>query len=165
MKTSTQLVKNWENGRSEPKEPRLSAYRRLLDRWAAKYPAHGAPAVLLSAAPIAAPQPEVPTTFTGPAAPEAVETENAAMPAGADDPAVAERSAAGRPAVSRRPAPEKTAGPALDSRSPHGPLAVLDGVGSAYRVDWIVLHCPEGVRPRWWAGAAAATGAGGPCAG
>src|ERR1700759_4058399 len=31
-----QTVKNWENGRSEPKEPRLSAYRRLLDGWAAK---------------------------------------------------------------------------------------------------------------------------------
>ncbi|WP_240503068.1 helix-turn-helix domain-containing protein, partial [Streptomyces prasinopilosus] len=41
LKTSTQSVKNWENGRSEPKPPRLEAYQRLLKGWAAKYPAPG----------------------------------------------------------------------------------------------------------------------------
>ncbi|KQX68622.1 hypothetical protein ASD48_40885 [Streptomyces sp. Root1310] len=35
-------MKNWENGRSEPKSPRLDAYQRLLNGWAAKYPAPGA---------------------------------------------------------------------------------------------------------------------------
>ncbi|MBM7058806.1 helix-turn-helix domain-containing protein, partial [Streptomyces durocortorensis] len=40
LKTSTQTVKNYENGRSEPKSPRLEAYQRLLKGWAAKYPAH-----------------------------------------------------------------------------------------------------------------------------
>lgn len=44
LKTSTQSVKNYENGRSEPKSPRLEAYQRLLNGWAAKYPAHGTPA-------------------------------------------------------------------------------------------------------------------------
>ncbi|MBK3580445.1 helix-turn-helix transcriptional regulator, partial [Streptomyces sp. MBT65] len=40
-----QSVKNWENGRSEPKGARLSAYKRLLDGWAERFPAPGAPAV------------------------------------------------------------------------------------------------------------------------
>ncbi|MBB0232625.1 helix-turn-helix domain-containing protein, partial [Streptomyces calidiresistens] len=43
LKSTTQTVKNWENGRSEPKPPRLEAYQRLLNGWAAKYPAPGAP--------------------------------------------------------------------------------------------------------------------------
>src|SRR4051794_37182667 len=68
LKTSTQSVKNWENGRSEPKAPRLEAYQRLLNGWAAKYPAH---AVLAAPGPVVAPQPvSVRETFTGPAAPE-----------------------------------------------------------------------------------------------
>ncbi|MEU9405750.1 helix-turn-helix transcriptional regulator [Streptomyces sp. NPDC048281] len=134
LKTSTQSIKNWENGRSEPKEPRLSAYQRLLSGWAAKYPAHGTPAV--TPAPTSAPQPEpVPQTFTGPAAPEApaaVEAPSA--------PAASERPTA-RPS-SRRPAAKKAAAPAVDPRFPHGPLAVLDGDGSAYGVNGLVLDCP-----------------------
>jgi DNA-binding transcriptional regulator YiaG len=39
LKTTTQTVKNWENGRSEPRPPRRQAYLRLLEGWAAKYPA------------------------------------------------------------------------------------------------------------------------------
>ncbi len=50
LKTSTQTVKNYENGRSEPKSPRLEAYQRLLNGWAAKYPAHSAPAAAPAAA-------------------------------------------------------------------------------------------------------------------
>ncbi|MGW4983284.1 telomere-associated protein Tap [Streptomyces mirabilis] len=135
LKTSTQTVKNWENGRSEPKEPRLSAYQRLLNGWAAKYPVHGAPA----AAPAPAPQPEpVPETFAGPAAPQAEASAPVEAPAGQ---AVPERPAA-RPATSRRPAANQVAKPAVDPRFPHGPLAVLDGDGSAYGVDGIVLDCP-----------------------
>ncbi|WP_435059756.1 telomere-associated protein Tap [Streptomyces sp. bgisy060] len=135
---STQSIKNWENGRSEPTGPRLAAYQRLLKGWAAKYPASGTPAAVL--APAAAPQPEVPETFTGPAAPEPAET---AAPAQA--PAAAERPArpATRPATSsRRPAAKKAAAPAVDPRFPHGPLAVLDGDGSAYGTGGIVLDCP-----------------------
>ncbi|KOU08304.1 transcriptional regulator [Streptomyces sp. NRRL F-5755] len=138
LKTSTQSIKNWENGRSEPKEPRLSAYQRLLQGWAAKYPARGAPAP----APLAAPQPEASETFTGSAAPEVATEPEAAAPVQA--PAV--QAAPGRPArpaaTSRRPAAKKAARPATDPRFPHGPLAVLDGDGSAYGVDGIVLDCP-----------------------
>ncbi|MET9662734.1 helix-turn-helix transcriptional regulator [Streptomyces sp. NPDC006510] len=134
LKTSTQTVKNYENGRSEPKSPRLEAYQRLLNGWAAKYPAHGAPST-----PAAAPQPApVPETFTGPAAPEATETETAAP---VQAPVAPERPA--RPtATSRRPAK-----PATDPRFPHGPLAVLDGDGSAYGTGGIVLDCPATTVP------------------
>ncbi|WP_236246829.1 helix-turn-helix transcriptional regulator [Streptomyces sp. CC210A] len=131
---STQSIKNWENGRSEPTGSRLSAYQRLLKGWAAKYPAaHSTPAAPV--APAVVPQPVVPETFTGPGAPE----EKAAAPVEA--PAAPERPAA-RPATSSRRPARKTAKPAVDPRFPHGPLAVLDGDGSAYGVDGIVLDCP-----------------------
>ncbi|MEV6726636.1 helix-turn-helix transcriptional regulator [Streptomyces xanthochromogenes] len=137
LKSTVQTVKNYENGRSEPKSPRLEAYQRLLKGWAAKYPAHGTPAHGTPApAPAAAPQPApVPETFTSPAAPESTDT---AAPAQAP----AAPAAPERPATSRRPAAKKAAAPAVDPRFPHGPLAVLDGDGSAYAVGGIVLDCP-----------------------
>ncbi|MEC4019829.1 telomere-associated protein Tap [Streptomyces sp. H27-D2] len=141
LKTTTQSVKNYENGRSEPKSPRLVAYQRLLNGWAAKYPAQAA-AAGAALIPGAVPRP-VPKTFTGPAAPEAPEAPEAetVAPVEASAPVAQERPA--RPATSsRRPAAKKAAKPALDPRFPHGPLAVLDGDGSAYGVDGIVLDCP-----------------------
>ncbi|MCZ4101040.1 telomere-associated protein Tap, partial [Streptomyces sp. H39-C1] len=140
LKTSTQTVKNYENGRSEPKPPRLEAYQRLLNGWAAKYPAHAVPA---APAPVIAPQPQtVPETFTGPAAPEVPEPETT-VPVEAPAAPVAPERPAARPATSsRRPAAKKAAKPAVDPRFPHGPLAVLDGDGSAYGVDGLVLDCP-----------------------
>ncbi|GAA2359547.1 telomere-associated protein Tap [Streptomyces cuspidosporus] len=148
LKTSTQSIKNWENGRSEPKSPRLEAYQRLLKGWAAKYPANGAPAAPAAPmAPAAAPQPVTPETLTGPAAPEAKAAAPVEAPAAAAAP---ERPArpAGRPATSsRRPAAKKATKPAVDPRFPHGPLAVLDGDGSAYGVDGIVLDCPATTIP------------------
>ncbi|MFF9203603.1 telomere-associated protein Tap [Streptomyces sp. NPDC014986] len=133
LKTSTQSVKNWENGRSEPKEPRLSAYQRLLKGWAAKYPASPGASVA-EPAPVVAPRPEpVPHTSAGPAA---------APGAKGSVPAVR------RPATaSSAPAVRRAAAPAVDSRFPHGPLAVLDGDGSAYGVDGIVLDCPARTVP------------------
>ncbi|MFF3503340.1 telomere-associated protein Tap [Streptomyces sp. NPDC003247] len=132
LKTSTQTVKNYENGRSEPKSPRLEAYQRLLKGWAAKYPAHGTPA-----GPAAASQSVTPESFAGPATPEV----KAAAPV--EVPAAAPERPAARPATSsRRPAAKKAAAPPTDPRFPHGPLAVLDGDGSAYGVDGIVLDCP-----------------------
>ncbi|MCM2388139.1 telomere-associated protein Tap [Streptomyces albipurpureus] len=144
LKTTTQTVKNYENGRSEPKSPRLEAYQRLLNGWAAKYPAHAAPA---APARVVEPQPaSVPETFARPTTPE---TETAAA---VEAPiASAERPArpAARPATSsRRPAAKKAAKPATDPRFPHGPLAVLDGDGSAYGVDGIVLDCPATTVPQ-----------------
>jgi transcriptional regulator with XRE-family HTH domain len=135
LKTTTQSVKNWENGRSEPKSPRLDAYQRLLNGWAAKYPSPGtAPAVSVAAtAPAAASS-----------APAASEAETADSPQTPTVPAAAPaRPATPRPAAaSWRPAPKKAAQPAADPRFPHGPLAVLDGDGCAYGTGGIVLDCP-----------------------
>ncbi|MFJ7593012.1 telomere-associated protein Tap [Streptomyces sp. NPDC097617] len=138
LKSTPQTVKNWENGRSEPRPPRLQAYLRLLDGWAERYPASNA----------AAPAPVVvPKTFTGsveqPAVPATATT--AAVPATVPVP-VAEptvEAVAGPSATSRRPARKAAVKPvAADPRFPHGPLAVLDGDGSAYGIDGIVLDCP-----------------------
>lgn len=135
LKSTTQTVKNWENGRSEPKPPRLEAYQRLLNGWAAKYPAQGtAPAPVA----VPAPQPE-PALRTVAAPPEATPAP------------VRDTSEPGRPAhlptPSRRPVVKKAARPTADPRFPHGPLAVLDGDGSAYGVDGIVLDCPATTVP------------------
>ncbi|KPL26265.1 transcriptional regulator (plasmid) [Streptomyces anulatus] len=134
LRTSTQMVKGYETGRSEPQEPRLTAYVRLLNGWAAKYPA-------------AVQQPEVPETFTGPTTPEPTEPETPApAPAPADQTAPERRPA--RPATSRRPAAKKAAHPVMtDQRFPNGPLAVLDGHGSAHGIDDLVLHCPATTIP------------------
>ncbi|MFJ8563242.1 telomere-associated protein Tap [Streptomyces sp. NPDC093514] len=123
LQTTTQSVKNWEAGRSEPRPPRRQAYQRLLDGWAAHHPAR--------------PNTPVPSALSGRPAP-------AAPSAPPSAPAVAEPAV--RPAAtSRRPAAKKAAKPATtaaDARFPHGPLAVLDGDGNAYAVDGIVLDCP-----------------------
>ncbi|WP_228925461.1 helix-turn-helix transcriptional regulator [Streptomyces sp. DH7] len=135
LRTSTQMVKGYETGRSEPQEPRLTAYLRLLNGWAAKYPATAAVA-----------QPEVPETFTGPTTPEPTEPETSTpAPAPADQTAPERRPA--RPATSRRPAAKKAAHPVTDPRFPNGPLAVLDGHGSAHGIDDLVLHCPATTIP------------------
>ncbi|MFD7127367.1 MULTISPECIES: helix-turn-helix domain-containing protein [Streptomyces] len=41
LKTTTQTVKNYENGRSEPKSPRLEAYQRLLQGRGGEVPRPG----------------------------------------------------------------------------------------------------------------------------
>ncbi|MGW2210753.1 telomere-associated protein Tap [Streptomyces sp. NPDC001781] len=147
LKTTTQTVKNYENGRSEPKSPRLEAYQRLLKGWAAKYPAGGTPAVpAVPLAPTAAPQPVTPGAFAGQAAPEAKAAAPVETPAATAAPEHPARPA-GRAATSRRPAAKKATQPAVDPRFPHGPLAVLDGDGSAYGVDGIVLDCPATTIP------------------
>ena len=136
LKTTTQSVKNYENGRTEPKEPRLSAYQRLLTGWAARFPAHGTPAAV--PAPVSASRPEpVPQTSSGEAVtgtPTAVEHAVQAAP----EP---ERPST-RPPTSRPPAMRKAARAAADPQFPHGPLAVLDGDGCAHGIDGIMLDCP-----------------------
>ncbi|RPK54061.1 Helix-turn-helix protein [Streptomyces sp. ADI96-02] len=141
LKSTVQSVKNYENGRSEPKSPRLEAYQRLLNGWTAKYPA---PSTASTATPQPAP---VPGTCTSPAAPEATEAESAA-PVEASAAQVAPKPPAACPAASSRcPAAKKAAKPALDARFPHGPLAVLDGDVTAYGTGGIVLDCPARTVP------------------
>ncbi|MFD1313943.1 helix-turn-helix domain-containing protein, partial [Streptomyces kaempferi] len=164
----------WEAGRAEPRGERLEAYRRLLEGLAHRYPAPAPgredvgpaptlrppaatppgtaahrtppqdPETLSAPAPVptAVPQPEVVKTPAGPSAPDmesVVPVEAPAAPVAAARPA--------RPASSRRPAAWKAAVSPADPRFPHGPLAVLDGDGSAYGVDGIVLDCPASTVP------------------
>ncbi|MFE5947589.1 telomere-associated protein Tap [Streptomyces sp. NPDC056480] len=143
LKTSTQSVKNWENGRSEPKEPRLSAYQRLLNGWAAKHPTHGTPP---TPATTALPQPEAPHRPTAAAVHPPHTTQDTHPAPDNEQPAPAFMPSHGSgvmptTAASQRHA-HKPAPAALDSRFPHGPLAVLDADGTAYGVDGIVLDCP-----------------------
>ncbi|MFJ6513451.1 telomere-associated protein Tap [Streptomyces sp. NPDC091406] len=144
LKTSAQMVKGYEMGSSEPREPRLSAYQRLLTGWAAKYPADAACAVQQPGAS------EVPETFTGPAPTlEAPALEAPVTKTDAPAPAAetAPELSPAPPATTRRPAAKKAARPAADPRFPNGPLAVLDGNGSAYGVDDLVMYCPATTIP------------------
>ncbi|WP_406054188.1 helix-turn-helix domain-containing protein [Streptomyces sp. NBC_01077] len=142
LKTTTQTIKNWENGRSEPRSPRLEAYQRILSGWAAKHPTHGTP----TAAPAPAPQPQAPAAFTRPATPAARAEPVTPLPAPAAASAPEHPIESGRPATrfapSRLPTVDKAAPAVFDPRFPSGPLAVLDGDGTAYGIGGIVLDCP-----------------------
>ncbi|MBK3630871.1 helix-turn-helix transcriptional regulator [Streptomyces sp. MBT49] len=136
LKTTPQTVKNWENGRSEPRPPRLEAYQRLLEGWAAKYP-KTTPAA--SAAPAPSPASEPVADISPAQGPAPAPKTPAASP---------EPSATRDPA--RRPARTvaRTAAPAgADPRFPHGPLVVLDGDGAAHGVGGLVLDCPAATVP------------------
>ncbi|MFI8345655.1 telomere-associated protein Tap [Streptomyces sp. NPDC085639] len=137
LKSTPQTVKNWENGRSEPRPPRLQAYLRLLDGWAERYPAPAASEPVPVPVPVPAPVPEA---YTGPVEQPTEPAGHAtATIAAAPDPVV---KAAKLSATSHRPAGKTAAQSAVDPRFPHGPLVVLDGDGSAFGVDGIVLDCP-----------------------
>ncbi|MCT9111963.1 helix-turn-helix domain-containing protein [Streptomyces mirabilis] len=147
LKTTTQSVKNWENGRSEPKSPRLEAYQRLLNGWAAKYPAHGTP-VTVPAPLLPSPQQETPSTaFTAPA--PALHETDATAPVQTPDTPAPQGHPTLRPAALPHPPVKNRAAQPLDThlRFPHGPLAVLDGDGSAYATVGIVLDCPAATIP------------------
>jgi transcriptional regulator with XRE-family HTH domain len=140
LRVGRETVAGWETGRTVPRPPRLQAYQRLLDGWAAKYPAG------VKDAP-----PAVPAALSGPAP--------SALPAGVPAAAAQDRpsaAAAGSAPASRRPAARKaTAKPApapstaaaVDPRFAHGPLGVLDGDGQLYCAGGLVLECPAGTVP------------------
>ncbi|MGM9383802.1 telomere-associated protein Tap [Streptomyces antibioticus] len=134
LRTTPQTVKNWENGRSEPRPPRRQAYLRLLEGWAAKYPYPAGPATEEPEPPdaVAEPEPEPePEAAVSPEPPEPVR-------------------GSPRPATRRPPAPRRAAAPAPAS-DPHftnGPLAVVDGDGTAYCLGGVLLECPATTLPQ-----------------
>ncbi|MEV6400056.1 helix-turn-helix transcriptional regulator [Streptomyces sp. NPDC051907] len=142
-----ETVTSWEAGRTEPRPPKRAAYLRLLDGLAARHPApepgeaEGAQAgaavsdaVHEPAAP--APEPE-PALVPVPAPAPAVAPAPAPVPPAAAPAPPAPRRA---PASTKRtPAPDPAA---VDPRFANGPLAVLDGDGSAYCIGGLVLDCP-----------------------
>ncbi|MFJ2593490.1 telomere-associated protein Tap [Streptomyces erythrochromogenes] len=109
-------IQAWEEGRAEPKPERLQAYRRLLEGLAQRYPAPPRPHTL---SPNPSPNPDA----TAPQAFAPAEPEQPTAP-------------------SRRPARKRSTAHIAAAPYRHGPLAVLDGDGSAYGVDGIVLDCP-----------------------
>ena len=164
-----QTVKNWENGRSEPRGARLAAYQRLLEGWSKKFPSpQQTPAtptapVATATPPAAAPQPPSPTPpDTGRAAaapptprpraqPPTTPTHPQAhdpTPPEASTPTGESHTTAGPTTrgTTRRTTTRRTATP-TDARFPHGPLAVLDGDGHAHTVDGTVLPCPATTVP------------------
>lgn len=145
LRSTTQTVKNWENGRTEPKPPRLEAYQRLLNGWAAKYPPHGTtPAA--APAPVA-PEP-VPEALTGPAVPEAVPAVPQTPTAPSVPAAPAPRRATARPAAApHRPARKRVVPNIAAAPYQHGPLAVLDSDGYAHGIEGIKLDCPATTVP------------------
>ncbi|MFG2290705.1 telomere-associated protein Tap [Streptomyces sp. NPDC048595] len=137
-----ETITSWESGRTEPRQPKRAAYIRLLEGLAERFPAERTtpaqvPAPAAPPAPIAEPV----------AAPEPTATpERAPVPQRAPAPERAPVRAAERSPAPARPGPPAPApaapATAPDSRFAHGPLAVLDGDGTAYCVDGLVLDCP-----------------------
>ncbi|MGW7007774.1 telomere-associated protein Tap [Streptomyces sp. NPDC054933] len=148
LKARREAVGNWESGRTEPRPPKRAAYARLLEGLAARYPAHPvAPATAPTAQPLStSPQPQ----HRGMTSSDITQQPGAtSTPEAATAPARSARTAG--PSTSRRPAAKKAAPKkpaAVDPRFPHGPLAVLDGDGTAYGVDGIVLECPATTIPQ-----------------
>ncbi|WP_031506963.1 telomere-associated protein Tap [Streptomyces megasporus] len=222
-----ETVAGWEAGRSDPRPPKREAYARLLEGWAAKYPAEeeepvparaagpvgvpvagsvagpvvesaasvppvepAAPAVpavaeadragggelvtgeplpcvlcgrptpyraagrpqhiggfcrTVPTAPPAPPAPAAPTVPVSVSAPAPVAVSAPASPP-ARTTAPAPRRPVVKPPARRAPAPA-SAPPAPDSRFPSGPLAVLDGEGTAHLADGRTLHCPARTVP------------------
>ncbi|MFP8887844.1 telomere-associated protein Tap [Streptomyces mangrovi] len=148
LRTKRETVNGWETGRTTPRPPRLAAYKRLLDGWAARYPAP-APQTFAAAPPAPARSEDPPSAAPVPAAPATTTTVAAAAAAAGDRPAPSPRSrAATKPAASsRRPGAKKAAAPATDARFPHGPLGVLDGDGTVHCVGGVMLECPATTIP------------------
>lgn len=126
-----ETVTGWESGRTTPRPPKRAAYIRLLEGLAERFPVSQS---------LAAPAAE---TDPGPSA-----SAQSAMPAPAGAPATEPAVPARASVPSRRPSATKAAGkktvppPTTNARLTHGPLAVVDGDGSAYCADGLLLDCP-----------------------
>ncbi|MEV8464756.1 MULTISPECIES: telomere-associated protein Tap [Streptomyces] len=164
-------IQAWEAGRAEPRGERLEAYRRLLEGLAARYPAPAsAPADgseesgpadasadatrpddtgAVSAVPPAPAGTATAVTPTPSDADTATATPSDADTATATPPAPGTTAPLARSSQSpptRRPVrkPAAAASTADESPFPNGPLAVLDGDGTAYCLGGLLLDCPAG---------------------
>ncbi|MEV4743102.1 helix-turn-helix domain-containing protein [Streptomyces sp. NPDC049555] len=152
-------VVSWENGRTEPRPPQREAYARLLERLAELYPPNApAPAEVT---PPASPAPAVPAPTAPPAVTPEARPRQAPAAQARTPRAEADRTPA--PPTARGAAPRRPAAPGArseaeaqaeaqaeadaETRFESGPLAVLDGDGSAYCAAGLVLHCPATTLP------------------
>jgi hypothetical protein len=132
-------IVSWEKGTTEPRPPQRDAYAHFLTELGKLYPAGvTAPAQSGAAVHTSAPVPQTP----------------AAAPASPRPATVIAAPRTGREPAPQRPAakngtPEKPppAAATTDPRFVNGPLAVLDGDGSAYCVGGLVLDCPARTIP------------------
>ncbi|OEJ23767.1 transcriptional regulator [Streptomyces agglomeratus] len=157
-------VAGWEAGRSEPQGTTRAAYAKLLEGIATQLAAAPAPRTeaveaepQTTAAPApgpAAPAPAAPVPApVAPSAPEPPVASEPSVEASVATPAAppplrktpaATRRPPVRNSAAREPAPTAAA---VDPRFANGPLAVLDGDGSAYCVGGLVLDCPATTVP------------------
>ncbi|GGX14015.1 telomere-associated protein Tap [Streptomyces chryseus] len=148
-------VAGWEAGRSEPQGVTRAAYAKLLEgiatQLATASPPRSAPATAEQPAPSATRAPQAAPTAPGPQSPPPVGPGDAGPPP-ARTPSKAP-TAPGSSASRRPPAGQPTAHApasaraAADPNFANGPLAVLDGDGSAYCVGGLVLDCPATTVP------------------
>ncbi|MFF9476934.1 telomere-associated protein Tap [Streptomyces roseolus] len=148
LEMSTQTVKNWEAGRSDPRPPRRDPYLALLQGWAKKYPAPApAPApVSRTQSPAAADSP-TPAPVPAPA-PEPASAPSVARPR----PSRTRPASAPKRPAARKTAATKTSAAARDARFVNGPLAVIDadtdgGGLLAYCVGGLILDVPARTLP------------------
>ncbi|MFB7274641.1 telomere-associated protein Tap [Streptomyces sp. NPDC056244] len=145
LKVRRATLANWENGKTDPRPPQREAYAHFLAALAELYPAPAAPVPV----PVTAPAPTPPRPVSAEPAPAPTRPapdsyRPAPKKAAPKRPASAPASA---PVSGRARARAETAAPAVDPRFEHGPLAVLDGDGSAYCVGGLVLECPAKTLP------------------
>ncbi|MFC4494800.1 telomere-associated protein Tap [Streptomyces ovatisporus] len=161
-----ETVADWESGRSEPRPPQRAAYLRLLEGLATRYPAPEAAEAATAPAPVpgsapdsgppaarsaepAAGLPPVAAEVPPPASADSTAVrrspEPPQVPAPKPSPLRSEGTAGSRPrkrrANSPSPPEESTSGGSRP-RFANGPLAVLDGDGTAYCTGGLVLDCP-----------------------
>ncbi|MFJ8649291.1 telomere-associated protein Tap [Streptomyces sp. NPDC093546] len=144
-----ETITSWETGRSDPRPPKRAAYARLLSGLAERHPeaveeaaeesaeaSGAAPALAVNPAP--APAPPYDDSAGGPAGrvPAPQDRRTAGVAAGQARTTVTRE----RPAA--RPQDQDQDQDPVDPRFAHGPLAVLDGDGSAYCAGGLVLDCP-----------------------
>ncbi|MFF7651103.1 telomere-associated protein Tap [Streptomyces sp. NPDC007983] len=148
LKVRRATVVNWESGKTEPRPPQREAYAHFLSELAKLYPA---PAPTPAQAP--APDARRPAPPAPPAAPVSPPAAPAVPP-----PAEETGPPAGEPAAPRHPAPRRAPRQTTGRPAPHktpattpagteprfanGPLAVVDGDGSAYCTGGLILDCP-----------------------
>jgi transcriptional regulator with XRE-family HTH domain len=138
-------VVSWESGRTEPRPPQREAYAHLLDKLAKLYPAPDSATSAPPTEPVvrdapAQPAPSGIDSQSGTEVPSERSAPEAAPPSPRRTARAQEPPAPGTPRrAARTAAPAPATG--VDPRFAHGPLAVLDGDGSAYCVGGLVLNC------------------------
>ncbi|MBB1254636.1 helix-turn-helix domain-containing protein [Streptomyces sp. OF3] len=150
LEVSTSTITAWESGRTPAKEHR-AAYARLLEGLAQHYPPPASPQ---TSAPHEGGRESTPQASNPPdTKPGDLVQEQTADPASATPTGGATDLPRKRPAPARSSGPHQPTAatspgdPAADAHFPAGPLAVLDGDGTAHLVDGRTVDCPPSTVP------------------